>query len=131
MVSHSYFKATVGRKVILSAVHSGERIDINVRTQHTRCAAENPYAHQNLWKVMMELVRELERLLREWKGKEVGRYVLCPRCVEAQEAKPELIPLEYIQPGPNLLTLSSRRCLYSTTLSSAKLTEIIPPRGEW
>ena len=90
------------------------------------------YAYKQLWKTMMLLVKQMERLLSTYPGHRAQRFVLCPRCIERAEADPYLFHFEYLSPGP----LSHHfviRCIYCfiKKLKDIEVEQIVPPNGNF
>lgn len=86
-----------------------------------------PYCtYKQLWKPMMLLVEQMERLLYTYPGHRAEQYVLCPNCIfKGNEAEPYPFHLEYLSPGP-LSDGTYLPCGYCTKIEVEK---IVPPRG--
>ena len=95
----------------------------------------SPAPYNGIWRVVMQLVAQLEKLLCEWPGHEVDRFVFCPRCMEStEEDAPNMFPFEYIWPGPDY-TCQSLLCPACAKRSSRMgshniwMEKIVPPQG--
>ena len=88
--------------------------------------------YKHLWKTMMLLVKQMERLLSTYPGHRAQRFVLCPSCIKRAEADPYLFHFEYLSPGP----LSQNfvvRCKYCFVkkLKGIEIEQIVPPNGNF
>ena len=88
-----------------------------------------PYCtYKHLWKAMMLLVQQLEKLLSTYPGHRADQFVLCPNCIsKGIEAEPYPFNFEYLSPGP-LSDDTYLPCGYCTKIEVEK---IVPPRGRY
>lgn len=96
------------------------------------CYSDIPPPHctyKQLWKAMMLLVAEMERLLQMYPGHRTGRFVQCPNCTDVE---PYLFDFEFLSPGPLSNSCNCGiHCGYRhcSKRSSIVLEQIVPPTG--